>query len=298
MKMLINHPRPAKYFKTARQGKKGDYQDFLKVIEAKFLKHSIVLQNRYTQWFGQGTMTLEELRHFTVQFSVFSNFFLVAQLKKMINAETVESMRSAKEILANEIGVMFKDPKIKDKTSSVETATMNGEPMGITGSVDGGTFRFAAGHFEWLLHFARPLDLGFQDLGKRRHGTPSTLFFCDQLDHFYGHEDPIIASGASFAIENWAAAGFWEELISGLKQFREHQGINIPLGFFTWHSQLEAQHAHHTQDELKEIFYRDDFDKEKFLQGGLKILEALSQFWNGLERDRICGMDLCKRKIG
>ena len=42
------------------------------------------------------------------QFSVFSQLFLVAQLQKIINAPTLEEMRDGKEILANEIGVVFK----------------------------------------------------------------------------------------------------------------------------------------------------------------------------------------------
>ena len=32
----------------------------------------------------------------------------------------------------------------------------------------------------------------------------------------FGSEDDRIAEGASFAVENWAAAGFWQELEDGL----------------------------------------------------------------------------------
>src|SRR5206468_7862754 len=81
--------------------------DILPRVEAELLRHPIVLGNPYTRWFRKGEVTHEDLRHFTVQFSVFSNQFLVAQLLKMINAGSLEAMRSAKEILANEIGVIF-----------------------------------------------------------------------------------------------------------------------------------------------------------------------------------------------
>src|SRR5436309_3592964 len=81
--------------------------DMLPRVEAELLRHPIVLDNRYTRWFRKGEATREDLRRFAVQFSVFSNQFLVAQLQKMINAGSLGAMRSAKEILANEIGVIF-----------------------------------------------------------------------------------------------------------------------------------------------------------------------------------------------
>ena len=57
----------------------------------------------------QSTSEAQEL---VQQFSVFSNLFLLAQLNKVINAPTLDEMREGKEILANEIGVVFR-PKSK-----------------------------------------------------------------------------------------------------------------------------------------------------------------------------------------
>src|SRR5438105_945005 len=94
------------------------------------------------------------------------------------------------------------------------------ELVSTEGTVDGGTFRFTATHFEWLLGVAKPLGLEFSELGKRRVGWPSTIHYCDELARLYGSEDPDIGEGASFAVENWAAAGFWKQLISGLERFR------------------------------------------------------------------------------
>src|SRR5881296_3544284 len=73
--------------------------DMLPRVEAELFRHPIVLDNRYTRWFRKGEATQEDLRRFAVQFSVFSNQFLVAQLQKMINAGSLGAMRSAKEIL-------------------------------------------------------------------------------------------------------------------------------------------------------------------------------------------------------
>ena len=134
--------------------------------------------------------------------------------------------------------------------------------------------------------FAKPLGLQFEDLGKRRHGTASTLFFCDELLRIYGHEDPSIAEGASYAVENWAAAGFWKELIAGLKAFKERQCPDLPLAFWTWHDKVEDQHAAHTDDELTEAFGLPGFDEEKFLRGASEMLDGVKAFWDGLWADR------------
>ena len=62
-------------------------------IAEKFMQHPAVTSNAYTAWFAKGDMPLDHLRHFTVQFSVFSNQFLLAALNRVINAETIESAR-------------------------------------------------------------------------------------------------------------------------------------------------------------------------------------------------------------
>src|SRR5690606_35904565 len=77
-------------------------------LERDVLRHPVILANAYTKWFRDGEFDETHARAFLTQFSVFSNQFLVAQLHKMLNAETLEEMRESKEILANEIGVGFR----------------------------------------------------------------------------------------------------------------------------------------------------------------------------------------------
>ncbi|NLT67662.1 MAG: hypothetical protein GXX84_13760 [Acidobacteria bacterium] len=248
-------------------------------IEKELLPHEVIVNNRYTRWFESGDFDATELRHFVTQFSVFSNFFIVAQLLKTINAPTLEAMHASKEILMNELGVVFRNPEKKQQTE---------EEVEAEGTVNGSTFRFSSAHFEWLLRMATHLGLEFKDLGKRRHGTPTTLFFCDELARIYGAEDTSTALGASFAVENWAAAGFWKELIRGLTVFKERECPNLPLGFFTWHDMVEDQHARHTWDELEEEFFaHDKVDEDKFIQGGVEMLDGVLAFWNGLNDDRL-----------
>jgi hypothetical protein len=267
------------------------FQEFLQEVEAKFMNHRIIVDNSYCKWFEKGEMTLDQLRHFIQQFSVFSHFFLVAQLKKMINAGSLEGYRASKEILANEIGVIFRKP---GKSATAEAPKRGDEEKDLStdpelvsteGTVDGGTFKFKAGHFEWLLEIGYQVGLDFINMGKRKHGTPSTLFFCDELERLYGSEDPNIGEGASFAVENWAAAGFWKQLIRGLKKFKEREIHNLKLAFFTWHDAVEDQHASHTLDELAEVFFKEGFDRAKFISGGLQMLDGVARFWDGLFQD-------------
>ena len=233
---------------------------FRETAGALVANHPIVRSNPYTPWFSSGTMSLEELRHFTVQFSVFSHLFLEAQLRKCINAASFEAYRAGKEILLNELGVSF----------------------GPNGSIEGSRFRFTAAHFEWLVDFGRHLGLDFSDMGKRAKGSSQTLQFCRILLVVYGSENPSTAAGASFAIEHWAAAGFWKDLIAGLRGLKRRQLPDLPLGFWTWHDQIEDRHAEHTDDELADAFLQPGFDEEAFLRGGREVLDGVLLFWEGL----------------
>ena len=261
----------------------GDLARFRSRVEALVHHHPVVVDNAYTRWFATGSADRDEVRHLTVQFSVFSHQFVEAQLRKVLNAADLDSYRSGKEILMNELGVVFRPTKPGATTPD----GVDPDIVGTEGTVDGGRFRFTAAHFEWLLRFGAPIGLGFDDMGKRRHGTASTLFFCDELLRIYGSEDPSIAEGASYAVEHWAAAGFWKELIAGLTAFKERECPELPLGFWIWHDKIEDQHAAHTADELAEAFFRPDFDEEKFLAGAAEMLDGVKAFWDGLEADRL-----------
>ena len=170
---------------------------FVQQIKDELFTHPVITDNSYCNWFANADLTKENVVYFTQQFSVFSNQFIIAQLNKVINAVDLEEARAGKEVLANELGVALKD-----------------------GSVEGGTYKFYHAHFEWLVKFAKHLGLSFNDIGKRKHGSPATLFYCDELIRIYGNEDFNVSAGASFAVENWAAAGFWKDLIAGLENFK------------------------------------------------------------------------------
>jgi hypothetical protein len=269
-----------------------DFRDFLAEVDRDFFHHRVITDNAYTRWFQAGNATDQELRHFVRQFSVFSNQFLIAALLKVLNAPTLDQARAGKEILMNELGVIYRKPGAQPAARSQlsdEEKEREGDPDLVSpeGTVDGGLFRFRAAHFEWLCGVGEALGLSFTDLGKRRHGRPSTLHFCDELQRLYGSEDPQTAEGASFAVENWAAAGFWQELEDGLRHIRDTRLPRLKIAFFTFHNRLEAQHASHTLEELEEVYFSPDFSREKFLQGGREILDAVASFWDGLNKDRL-----------
>ena len=247
-------------------------------LETEVLAHPVIVANPYTAWFKLGELDVAAARAFLVQFSVFSNQFLVAQLQKVLNADTLEDMRASKEILANELGVGFRGPRAPDD-----------DVLGSAdGSIEGGTFHFRAAHFELLVHMAREFGLDFSELGKRRFGTPATLFFCDELVRLYASEDYRIAAAASWAVENWAAAGFWDELVQGWQRYAERRGVSkrLNIGFFTWHARLEANHARHTWHEIETYCARHDVDEDAFIRHANEMLDGVLIFWRGLDDQR------------
>lgn len=275
-----------------------NFEAFKKTIEREFMGHPVVTSNEYTDWFSHGDVTLDHLRDFTVQFSVFSNQFLLAALNRVINADTLGATREAKEILMNELGVIYNKGEKAGASGSEgsprsagalrSNSDREGDPALVSteGTVEGGRFRFQAAHFEWLLRFGEPLGLTFNDIGKRRHGMPTTLGFCDELFRLYGSDDYNEAMGASFAVENWAAAGFWKELIAGLEQIKARSVPDLPLAFFTWHDKIEDQHKEHVWDELRECYDSVTFREEPFIRAGITMLDGVKMFWDGLNEAR------------
>ncbi|MDQ3022871.1 MAG: hypothetical protein M3R04_00590 [bacterium] len=271
-----------------------NFDDFKVRIENEFMQHPVVTDNKYCAWFRKGDMSVEHVTHFVQQFSVFSHLFLIAALKKVINADSLEGYRESKEILMNELGVIYNN-KNKARTLSNPdqdaslAAANDTDPSVVSteGTVDGGIYRHQAGHFEWLLRIGETLGLGFNDIGKRRHGTKTTLHFCDQLSDLYGHEDYNVGNGAGFSIENWAAAGFWQDLIAGLEVVKQRDLPKLQLAFFTFHDKIEGQHKEHVWDELRECFTSDEFNEDTFIENGVKMLDACKVFWDGLYDDAV-----------
>lgn len=255
--------------------------DFEAQIERLVHEHPIVVHNAYTKWFSKGDASLDDVRRFTQQFSVFSHQFVVAQLLKVIHSNTLESYRLGKEILMNELGVVFR--RAGSKRGEPEVG-VDPNTVGVEGTVDGSTFRHAAAHFEWLVDFAKPLGLPFEQLGRLSVASEATRSFSAVLRRTIGSEDPSLSAGASFAIENWAVAGIWKELIQGLERFKRRSGLPLNLGFWIFHDKLEDQHAAHTHEELEEDLRAPWFSGQQYEAGAREVLNGVKQFWDGLGR--------------
>src|SRR5436853_5187776 len=131
-----------------------DFDAFKQTIEREFMGHPVVMNNEYTEWFAHGDVPMDHVRDFTVQFSVFSNQFLLAALNRVINADTLHAARESKEILMNELGVIYNrvDRAGAHSAGATRAASGNfrsdreGDPalVATEGTVDGGKFRFQA----------------------------------------------------------------------------------------------------------------------------------------------------------
>src|SRR5438132_14351944 len=118
------------------------FREFLDRVDRDLLHHRIITDNAYTRWFRDGQATDAELVHFVRQFSVFSNQFLVAALLRVINAPSIQQARAAKEILMNELGVIYRRPDGKGAPARVvddESKDREGDPelVSTEGTVDG-----------------------------------------------------------------------------------------------------------------------------------------------------------------
>ncbi len=232
------------------QARGTEFQQLLVDVCGRVLCHPIVEGNPYLARFSQG-VTESQARHECQQFSVFALQFDVAQAKLVSNAPTEEAYTERLQVLLNEKGIPFKDG-------------FEGE---LTGQWASGTV-----HFTWMRKMGHGLGLSFKDLGKAWIGLPGTCAFVDATFEYYANSDQSLASGASFAIENWAANSLWKPWIAGMQLLNASREKPIDLGYLSYHDLEEQHHSQATLDELLENFVEPWFDADQFLAGAEDIL--------------------------
>lgn len=257
--------------------KKGAFLAHLDRVEAEIYSHEVIQRNPYTKWFRLGEANAAQVKDLIVQFSVFSNYFIPLEARRMVNAATEDEEKKVRSILASEIGV----------------------PIDVrTGNVEGFRFSHGLAHIKWLRDIGEMLGLERDRLGKWAVGTPATHEFLERLEAVYGSADNSIGSGASFAIESWAGFGiggdaeaqdnnFWKELVTGLELFnrkhRQPRGLApLDVGFFKFHFELELGHVASVEEELADVFFMPGFDAAAWFRGGREALDAMLVFWRGL----------------
>jgi len=261
---------------TIQQNK---FENYWKAIQTEIHAHPVITNNVYCKWFKKGEFTKPQLIDLFKQFAVFSKWFLLAQMMRLLNATDLEAETHARYILANELGV---------KTHP-------------DGSTEDQPFKTSWAHINWLRDTAKSTGLSSVELGTWESAAPATRAFIHGLEETYGNKDGEVGRGASYAIETWAAWGlgqgeeaesnnFWKELIAGIETYNrnnQHTGeAPIPLDFFLFHFNSEKGHGDNVLEELKESFFKPDFDGDKFIRAGKQALEAIHTFWLGLDQSR------------
>ena len=256
-----------------------DFEKFWENLKDEIHSHPVIVNNPYCKWFKKGEATQEQLIDLFEQFAVFSKWFLLAQLMRVLNASDLEAETHARYILANELGVR----------------------INADGSTENQPFKTQWAHINWLRDTARPLNLDPANLGSWESSTSSTRAFIRGLEETYGNKDGEVGRGASYAIETWAAWGigkgeaaesnnFWKELITGIEIYNQKNKLEgtsaIPLKFFLFHFNSEKGHGDNVLDELHESFSKPGFDGNKFIDAGVKALNSIYTFWSGLDQTR------------
>ena len=259
--------------------RRKEFENFWQNLKDEIHSHPVIVNNPYCKWFKRGEANQEQLVDLFEQFAVFSKWFLLAQLMRVLNASDLEAETHARYILANELGVRINSD----------------------GSTENQPFKTQWAHINWLRDTARPLNLDPAKLGSWESSTSSTRAFIRGLEETYGNKDGEVGRGASYAIETWAAWGigkgeaaesdnFWKELITGIEIYNQKNKLEgtsaIPLKFFLFHFNSEKGHGDNVLDELHESFSKPGFDGNKFIDAGVKALNSIYTFWSGLEQTR------------
>lgn len=262
-----------------------EFEQLLVETCRRVMCHPIVASNHYLERFAKG-VTEAQARHECQQFSVFALQFDVAQAKLVANAPTEEAYMERLQVLLNEKGIPYKH--------------------GFEGELSG-NWKLQTVHFSWMRNMAEGLGLRFEDIGKIWLGLPGTQAFVRATFDKYASTDPNEASGAAFAIENWAANFLWKPWIAGMDKFNAGRENPVNLGYLKYHDKEEQHHSQATLDELLENFIEPWFDAERFLDGAEAMLtEGVqayyeSQLENLPEKDdtwptRACGSFLSSRE--
>ena len=227
-----------------------EFQQLLVDACARVLCHPIVASNNYLRRFAEG-VTEAQARHECQQFSIFATQFDVAQAKLVANSPTLEVYQERLNVLLNEKGIPYRDGFEGELTGQWSPSTV---------------------HFTWLRNMAAGLGLGFEDVGKIWLGHPGTVAFVNATFENYASTDPNTASGAAFAIENWAANSLWKPWIAGMRKLNSERTQSVNLGYLLYHDSEEEHHSQATLDELLENFVEPWFDAPRFLAGAERML--------------------------
>ena len=273
-----------------------EFREFLDEVDDRALHHRIITDNAYTRWFREGTATDDELRHFVRQFSVFSNQFLVAALLRVINAPTLQQARAAKEILMNELGVIYRRV---GPGGAVDALERRGE--GPRGRPRAGQHR-GDGRRRHL-----PLPGGpFRVAPGRGRGARARLLRPRQAQARPSLHAPLLRRVAAALRQRRPP-----DRRGGQLRRRELGGGRLLAGARGWADADQAGSSSPAEDRVLHLAqprrgparrphaWRSSRTSTsmpasratKFFQGGREVLDAIAGFWDGLDEDRLNPLD-------
>ncbi len=228
-------------------------------VDALVAHHPVVERNRYTAWFSGGAATRGEVRHLTVQFSVFSHLFVEAQLRKVINAADLDIDRAGKEILLNELGVVFNADVVRADQAPTRIWWRRRAPStaGGSASVPRTSSGCSGSRRPWA--WASTISASVATAPDRRCSSATSSL---RLTAQRMHRSPR-------ARRRRRALGGGGVLEGAHRRARGLPGSRVcerlPLAFWTWHDKVEDQHAAHTSDEVEVgVRLQPWFDAEAF----------------------------------
>ena len=78
---------------------------FWEDINDRIHGHPVITHNAYCKWFKTGKCDRDQVIDLFEQFAVFSKWFLLVQMMRLLNATDLDAETHARYILANELGV-------------------------------------------------------------------------------------------------------------------------------------------------------------------------------------------------
>ena len=82
-----------------------------------------------------------------------------------------------------------------------------------------------------------------------------------------------------------------ERFVEEVRKFRASaSGVrNFVKNFGLWHDKIEDLHKSHVWDELREVYSSPKFNERAFISAGVKMLDGVKVFWDGLNDSRRTG---------
>ncbi|MBI4170720.1 MAG: iron-containing redox enzyme family protein [Candidatus Aenigmarchaeota archaeon] len=205
-------------------------------------KHGAI-NNEFLTQFASGKSSKEEVKRFAVEFYHFSRHFPLVLCSLLVNTADEAEAAELTKILTSELGDGIPEKRhellYRDFLRSVRI-----EPMKI---------------------IKRPM-------------LKTTKAWIDTQIQLYSGDEHFAGLGASFGLENMAIP-MWDQLIAGLKIYKQRWFPDMDMTYFTFHRELEEKHEDAMDTVVNSLKPEAE---ESFRRGVMEVLDAETAFWVGI----------------